>query len=330
MIEHRLHAGPRRGCRTGALLAMAGATVVLACGSAATMGGAAGEIDAPGAPPDLLHPAFVYPGGARKAYVISMDDGNDTDRMMVGILNRYGLRATFHLNSGLLGGPVTWFNEQYGARLRYVTAEEIPILYRGHEVSSHSVSHPNFTGMGLDAVLEQVTADRDRLEEITGSPVVGIAYPFGSTGEFGVEAARRAGHIYGRLAGSSGQTTPPVDPYQWAPTANPPGALSATREYLDAEPDALTVFLFMGHSYEYVIPGADNDWRTFEALCRAVSAATDVWSATMAEYIEYRDALLAANASLVDERGVNGSEVPVWVSSAAGPAPVPPGTAFAL
>lgn len=330
-----------------ALLAAIGASTLLSCAgpgapgggpvgrSAATAatasaGGDAREIGVANGRPGSLHPAFAYPGGLHKAYVISMDDGNDIDRVMTHILNRYGLTATFHLNSGFFGEPVTWFNEQYGARLQYVTEEEIPALYEGHEVSSHTVSHPNLTGMGLEDVLDQVATDKDRLEEITGRPVFGLAYPFGATGESGIEAARRVGHIYGRLAGSNGETAPPTDPYLWTPTANPPGALPATLEYLDTEPDALTVFLFMGHSYEYVIPGAAIDWGTFEALCRAVSEAEDVWQVTMAEYIRYWNAVRAADASIVDGHGVNDSGVTIWVSTATGLAPVPPSAAFTL
>jgi hypothetical protein len=101
-------------------------------------------------------------------------------------------------------------------------------------------------------------------------------------------------------------------------------------EYLDAEPGALAVFLFMGHSYEYVIPDADIDWDAFEALCRAVSDADDVLAATMTEYLRYRHALAAANDPLVDGWGVSSSDVAIWVSTATGLARVPPDAAFTL
>ena len=51
----------------------------------------------------LLFDAF--PGGKRKALVLSYDDGRVEDRRLVEIFNRHGLRGTFHLNSGNLDQP---------------------------------------------------------------------------------------------------------------------------------------------------------------------------------------------------------------------------------
>ena len=42
--------------------------------------------------------------GKKKAVTFSYDDGVTQDIRLIEIFNRYGLRATFNLNSGLLGG----------------------------------------------------------------------------------------------------------------------------------------------------------------------------------------------------------------------------------
>ena len=42
-----------------------------------------------------------YPGGKHKALTMSYDDGKKQDRRLVEIFNRYGIRGTFNLNSGL-------------------------------------------------------------------------------------------------------------------------------------------------------------------------------------------------------------------------------------
>ena len=39
--------------------------------------------------------------GKRKAVTFSYDDGVTQDRQLVELLNRYGLKATFNLNSGI-------------------------------------------------------------------------------------------------------------------------------------------------------------------------------------------------------------------------------------
>ena len=37
----------------------------------------------------------------RKALTFSYDDGNEQDRKLLEILNRYGMKATFNVNTGL-------------------------------------------------------------------------------------------------------------------------------------------------------------------------------------------------------------------------------------
>ena len=60
-----------------------------------------------------------YPGGKHKALTMSYDDGRLQDRRLVGIFNEYGIRGTFHLNSGRLEED------------NRIHPDEIPGLYRG-------------------------------------------------------------------------------------------------------------------------------------------------------------------------------------------------------
>ena len=41
-----------------------------------------------------------FPQGKHKALTMSYDDGKEDDRRLVEIFNRYGIRGTFHVNSG--------------------------------------------------------------------------------------------------------------------------------------------------------------------------------------------------------------------------------------
>jgi len=90
---------------------------------------------------------FLFPGGVGKALVLSMDDGPVQDRRLVELLGRYGIRGTFHLNSGRLGQP------------GHVAPEEIPSLYAGHEVSTHSVSHPYLDSLSRPEMIAEVGDD---------------------------------------------------------------------------------------------------------------------------------------------------------------------------
>ncbi len=72
----------------------------------------------------------LFPGGRCKALSLSYDDGKVSDRRLVDLFNRSGLKGTFHLNAGFLGEG------------ECVAAGEIASLYAGHEVSAHGFTHP--------------------------------------------------------------------------------------------------------------------------------------------------------------------------------------------
>lgn len=46
---------------------------------------------------------ILYPGGKTKALTFSFGDGKIHDRRIVQRFEKYGLKGTFHLNSGRLG-----------------------------------------------------------------------------------------------------------------------------------------------------------------------------------------------------------------------------------
>ena len=46
---------------------------------------------------------YLYPQGKRLALTFSYDDGQIFDRRLAQIFREYGMKATFHLNSGKLG-----------------------------------------------------------------------------------------------------------------------------------------------------------------------------------------------------------------------------------
>lgn len=53
----------------------------------------------------------LYPGGKEKAFNVSYDDGVAQDVRFVKLLNRYGLKGTFNLNSALMKEDFRWTHE---------------------------------------------------------------------------------------------------------------------------------------------------------------------------------------------------------------------------
>ena len=99
---------------------------------------------------------ICFPGGRHKVLTLSYDDGRLEDRRLVKIMNENGIRGTFHLNSGLKDWPDR------------IPAEEWKELYRGHEISCHTVLHPTISRCPLEQVALQVLEDRRELERIAG------------------------------------------------------------------------------------------------------------------------------------------------------------------
>ena len=250
--------------------------------------------------PAGLKPCFPY--GRRKAFVLSYDDATEHDRHLVGIFNRFGLRASFHVNSGKLGQP------------GYITRHELCSLYRGHEVSCHSVTHPYLTSLDDFALRREIADDRRALEDLTGSSVRGLAYPFGAYDARVMALLPELGIEYARTAHCSAGFAIPQCFLKWHATCHHSRALELVPAFLDAQEPSLMVMTVWGHSYELEgIMNADRakNWQYMEALCHALHDKADVCFATIIEVVDYLKAL-----DLVDVVAgglCNNSPRAVWV-----------------
>lgn len=75
-------------------------------------------------------------------------------------------------------------------------ADVADLARRGHEIGSHTVTHPLLPELD-DAELEfELTQSRRALERITGEPPTGFCYPNGDHDARVVDAVRRAGYRY--------------------------------------------------------------------------------------------------------------------------------------
>lgn len=123
-----------------------------------------------------------------KYFVFSIDDGTIFDKDVISLLNKYGYKATFNLNSGLQ--DFTWYFQDKIPITR-LNLEENKLLYDGHDIASHSLTHPFLDQCDDERVAYEVGHDIYQLEQIFGREVAGFATPFQTCGEREVNIIKR-------------------------------------------------------------------------------------------------------------------------------------------
>jgi len=241
-----------------------------------------------------------YPEGKTKALTMSYDDGQIHDRRLVEIFNRYGIRGTFHLNSGKFD------NEPF------LKASEIKELFQGHEISAHTVNHPYLTVLPGDMVAYEILEDRRNLEELAGYPVRGMSYPFGAYGEELRRMLPGLGIEYSRTVFSHGGFQLPDDFLTWHPTCHHNQNLLEKAKAFRNLPGWLTMPLLYvwGHSFEF---DRENNWDLIEEFCKVVSGDDSVWYATNIEIADYVKALKSLKFSVNRDMVHNPSALDVWI-----------------
>ena len=112
---------------------------------------------------------------------VTVDDGyRDNYEHALPILTDHGLRGTFYVATGFLGGAFrTWAGEH-----PMMTREQVRGLAAlGHEVGAHTVTHPKLTELPAHEVSAEATTSKHVIEDITGHAVRSFAYPKGAYNE---------------------------------------------------------------------------------------------------------------------------------------------------
>ncbi len=243
----------------------------------------------------------LYAGGKLKALTMSYDDGVIEDRRLVEIFNRHGIKGTFHLNSGLSEGSE-----------RKIPAAEFASVYAGHEISCHSSHHPYLERIAAGSVVEEVLSDRRALEAVTGCPVTGMSYPFGTWNPQVIELLRACGIVYSRTTASHGSFRLPEDFLAWHPTCHHAHNALAKLEEFKANNRHLSLLYVWGHSYEFEFNKPDNNWGIIENFCAAAAGLSDVWYATNIEIYRYITAIRSVVTGVDGRLLYNPSAIPVW------------------
>ena len=265
----------------------------------------------------------VFPGGKFKVLTFSYDDGKIEDRRLVKLFNKFNLKATFNLNTGIIDPAIR------------IPQEEWPELYKGHDIAVHTFTHPTMIRLNDYNALREILDDKDNLEKIFKRPIYGLAYPNGSYDNRIVDIAKSVGIKYARVTNDKYAATKAAEAY--AANADGPmligdeNGFSMPEDYMCWVPTchhnhnlidfgkkfmALTKkqYLYMmyvwGHSYEF---DNNDNWDVIENFCKYMGGRDDIWYATNIEIIDYMDAAKRLQFSADYEKVYNPNACSVWL-----------------
>lgn len=202
----------------------------------------------------------------RKIFLISFDDGTIWDRRFVELLNKYHMKATFNLNSGL--EDFVWHYEDRFPVRRQVLADTVD-LYKGHEVASHSLHHHWLNTLTPPQLSREVGDDCAAIKDLFCLQEIGFGVPFTACSEREVNIIRKFVR-YIRLSEFSGSFAPPKDPYHIPIHAlyNQTDIREKIAQFAESDLP-VSLFVMAGHSYELEVL---DHWDYMEQLLQYIQS----------------------------------------------------------
>lgn len=246
-----------------------------------------------------------YPKGRAKALTFSYDDGVEQDIRLIEIFDKNGLKGTFNLNSGRFSPEGKCFSE--GQIHRPMTERRARELYfeSGHEVAVHSLTHAFLEKLPRDRIAYEIIKDREKLEQLFGCIVRGMAYPYGTYSDAAVEVLRACGIVYARTTEVTGSFEIPRDLLRLPATCKhtDPKLMEYAHRFAEmkvAVKGAPKLFYVWGHAYEFE---GDDNWSVIEEFAEFMGGREDIWYATNIEIFDYINAferlIYSADGSIV-------------------------------
>ena len=235
-----------------------------------------------------------FPGGKMKALTLSYDDGIRADIRLAEILEKYGIKCTFNINTSNFGKTANPNKLQPDEIKKY-------LIDKGNEVAVHGDRHmaPGIA-YAVDAIRDVLDC-REKLESAFDTIIRGMAYPdSGITRMFNENSRenvfsylKNLGIVYARtLAGDNDSFMLPDNFYAWMPTAHHvnPNLMKWAKDFVAIREEGYMtrkyprLFYLWGHSYEF---DNNNNWNLIEEFCETVAGHDDIWYATNIEIYDY-------------------------------------------
>ena len=228
--------------------------------------------------------------GKTKALTFSYDDAVTQDIRFIELLNKYGMKCTFNLNSGKFGRDKDVLNIG-GKTINHhkVNAADVRSIYEGHEIAAHTIDHPLLPSIADESeIIRQVEEDRLRLSDLAGYEVVGFAYPCGGVNNDDRVAKiikENTGVKYCRTITSNYSFDIQDNLYRFNPTVYHQEfdkMLEIGEKFLELKSDKPQIFYIWGHSYEFDYA---ESWERFEEFLKVMSGHDDIFYGTNKEIL---------------------------------------------
>jgi hypothetical protein len=222
------------------------------------------------------------------------------------MLNRYGIKATFNQNSKLMQNGFTWRHE-CGMDIARLRPAEIGDLYEGHEIASHTLTHPYMDSLSDEELYRQLGEDKKNLENMFGREVAGFAVPFDYYDDRIARCAEKCGFEYARTSDVTLSYTPCRDWYHWKTGVYHvmPELMPYVEGFLKTN-EELALCQIVGHSYDLF---TENLWDTIESICANIGEHDEIWKCTHLELIRYLKAMEQAEVSDTEIKNYSGLQL---------------------
>ncbi len=217
-----------------------------------------------------------------KIVVLSFDDGTIYDRKFIELLDKYHLKATLNLNSGL--DDYVWYYDK-DHEIKRLHLKECKDLYKNHEVSSHTLTHPYLTSLNKDELIYQINQDVINLERTFNKKVTSFAVPFDSCNDEIIKIIKENTKIKNVRYPWIKNDYLPIDQYHIHVNALYDDPLIYDKlEKFSSNSLENSLFVIAGHSYEFEVK---NDWKKIEELLEYICNNSELTNMTMQEAVDY-------------------------------------------
>jgi hypothetical protein len=202
----------------------------------------------------------------------SWDDGLVSDRPLLDILERHGVRASFAISPGR-HSLFKELNDYRDAKYGWIVPKRDLLMYQDHDICNHTQHHQDLQYASPSDIHRPIYDGKAMLESLYCRRIDGIVWPYGVYNNNCITAAKASQHAYGRGTNDEWPHHFNVTPvYNWK-----------TFELHELLESKLRGVVLYGHTYELE---SSEQWEWLDRFYRDASADDRCQLVTLGEYAE--------------------------------------------